>query len=135
MSAPGVTSVCTWAPWIDTPVCSPPFGKDTHSVHFGRRQACWADTVAAAVKAARTIAAGTITTRMLGFSLGICVIWADIGRLDTAVTACARRRRDAPAPRADCHRQSRRALRRRVPPPHDRGPGACAVRVGRAAPA
>src|SRR5712672_508362 len=40
MSDPGGTSISTDLPAGETPVCRPPLGNDTHSVHCGRRQVC-----------------------------------------------------------------------------------------------
>src|ERR1019366_176412 len=40
MSGPGVTSICTGAPWMETPLCDPPLGNETHLPHSGRRHVC-----------------------------------------------------------------------------------------------
>src|SRR3977135_1714988 len=63
MSGPRVTSICKAAPLASTPVCRPPFGNDTHSVHFGRRHVC-ANALEASV-IATTAAARMIEMRIL----------------------------------------------------------------------
>jgi hypothetical protein len=50
--------------WIDMPVCDPPFGKSTHSVHAGRMHSCPNTVEPAANTVAAAIAASTITPRI-----------------------------------------------------------------------
>src|SRR5579859_4451794 len=48
MLAPGGTCASIFSFWIDMPVCEPPFGNATHSVHLGRRHS-WPNTAELAV--------------------------------------------------------------------------------------
>src|ERR1700722_7459078 len=94
--------------WIDMPVCDPPFGNATHSVHLGRMHSC-PNTVELAATTA--VAARTITPRIHVLHSRSCPA-GEITRFRDARTApaCSRMRGSGKGVRSALHEAPHRHL-------------------------